>query len=232
MKVFLLVTLFFTPLAAFGQSAESIPNEDSLLRDARSSVPILLRILLPPGLREGYTLREYFASDAYVQASLGESDQERMDAIYYDAVELTHQHSSTTLLAAAFSVFEHKSIQLQMPGFILPIPLTSESNEHFDLRVSHLPAHIYSPKIGDVDKLQHFFSSAWLKKLFGMDWLVEFAGNFVEVGEQAFVVGGADDPRDKHANADGLNFGRNISRHIRRHGELDIAPSEFLTPNP
>ena len=206
-------------------------DEDSLLFAARNSVPIFLRILLPPGIREGYALRAYFGGEDFVRFAKGESDQERMDVILFDAEKLTHGARSISLLAAAFGVFEHRYIPLKMPGFVLSIPLTSETEERFHLRVSHLPEHIYRADMNDVDKLQHFFSSAWLKSALGMDWLVSLAGDFVEIGEETFLVGGSNDPRDKHANADGLSFGRRLYG-TGCEEELDIAPSRFLTPNP
>ena len=200
-------------------------EEDGLVR-AKNNVSIILQILLPDGIQEGYIMREYLGSEKFPEETLGLSDREKMDEIYLDAMDLSQGSETSGLLAAAFGVFEHKTIPLDLFGLIIQLPLTSESQLHFDTRVSHLPSHLYSPAVGDIDKLQHFFSSAWLKSALGMDWLVNLAGNFVEIGEEAFVLGGSNDPRDKHANHDGLRFGNHL-------GEWGIVlPSEFLTPNP
>ena len=59
-----------------------------------------------------------------------------------------------------------------------------------------------------------------------MNWLVKMLGNLVEIGEDAFVVGGMNDERDKHANADGLRFGT-IAR-----SDPNTRPSDHLTSNP
>jgi len=200
--------------------------QDTILREAASRVSILFRILLPPGIREGYVMREYLGSNRFLDDTKDETDQDKMDDIYLDAMDLAHGNHTLGLLAAAFGVFEHKTIPLDILGLVIPIPLTSESQERFNTRVSHLPVHIYSPAIPDVDKLQHFFSSAWLKKVLGMDWIVNIAGNFVEVFEDAMVLGGSNDPRDKHANHDGLEFANHLERCEKK------LPSAFLTPNP
>jgi hypothetical protein len=193
---------------------------------ARSQVGILFRILLPPGIREGYVMREYLGSHQFLEDTKDENDQQKMDDIYLDAMDLTHGNHTLGLLAAAFGVFEHKTIPLDIFGLVIPVPLTSESQERFDRRVSHLPVHLYNAQTADVDKLQHFFSSAWLKKVLGMDWIVNIAGNFVEVFEDAMVLGGSNDPRDKHANRDGLEFANHLDHCEKR------LPSTFLTPNP
>jgi hypothetical protein len=59
-----------------------------------------------------------------------------------------------------------------------------------------------------------------------MNWLVKTLGNLVEIGEDAFVIGGMNDKRDKAANTDGARFGTAVSR------DPNATPSEYLTPNP
>ncbi len=228
MKLLLLCYLFCTVKICSAQTSDSVDAADEYFE----SHPIspLIGLLVPAGIRDGYRLREYLATSEYRELASGESQAEQMDDIYFDALWLAHGDRTRAVLATAFGVFEHSTIQLQMPGFVLPIPLTSESRAHFDERVRNLPQHIYSDQINDVDKLQHFFSSAWLKRLFGMNWVVSLAGDLVEIGEEAMVVGGSNDPRDKHANHDGINFAHELDSNCAH--ELEVAPSRFLTPNP
>jgi hypothetical protein len=231
MKWFLISCVLLLASNTFAQiTIEKTSSDTSDFFDEHPISP-LIGFLVPAGIRDGYRLREYLASDAYRASCAGETQAEQMDNIYYEAVALAHGNRSRAVLATAISVFEHGSIQLRMPGFILPIPLTSESRAHFEDRVRNLPHYIYSEKINDVDKLQHFFSSAWLKRALGMDWLVSLAGDLVEIGEEAMVVGGSNDPRDKHANHDGIRFAHQLdSRGCQ--DELLVSPSKSLTPNP
>jgi hypothetical protein len=59
-----------------------------------------------------------------------------------------------------------------------------------------------------------------------MSWVVKLLGDAVETGEELFVVGGANDERDKHANQDGIRF-------ATKDAPCDVSlPSEYLTANP
>ncbi len=75
---------------------------------------------------------------------------------------------------------------------------------------THCPLTIFpdSPpdEFGDKDKLQHFFGSAFLAYLFGSSAPAERVGDFIEWGEDAFVVDGSYDLRDLEANGRGRRF--------------------------
>ena len=49
--------------------------------------------------------------------------------------------------------------------------------------------------------------SAYFMGVLKMNSLVTLLGDGVEIGEDLFIVGGVDDPRDRHANKDGRRFG-------------------------
>jgi hypothetical protein len=53
--------------------------------------------------------------------------------------------------------------------------------------------------------------------------LTRTTGNFIEWFEKYFVVGGADDPRDKRANKHGKSFGRDLLV------VKTLLPSDYLT---
>ncbi|HLF20549.1 MAG TPA: hypothetical protein VI704_07150, partial [Bacteroidota bacterium] len=76
---------------------------------------------------------------------------------------------------------------------------------------------------GDKDKLQHFFASAYLSYASESQDFTRTTGNLVEWGEANFVVGGADDPRDKRANKQGEAFGRDLL------SVKTLLPSDYLT---
>jgi hypothetical protein len=113
-------------------------------------------------------------------------------------------------------------------GPVLWFPLSSEFPEEFDARLAALPRRVYadSPPGGDRDKLQHFFGSAYAALLTESEESAALMGEFVEWGEERFVVEGTADPRDARANAQGRSFGNALL--------LDplLLPSGFFDPPP
>ena len=193
---------------------------------AKHSISLPLSLLIPAGIREGYDMREFIASPEFGAFDSVTAPPDVLNEIYYSAIEYAHGNLELALLASAFGSFEHEYIPIGVLGLTVRIPLTSENHEQFGVRWSHLPAHIYRTQEGDRDKLQHFFASAWLKEWLGMDWLVQGAGAMVEILENMFVIGGFEDPRDLHANNDGMHFA------IRAESDIKYQPSHALTPNP
>jgi hypothetical protein len=199
-------------------------------REARHSVPLPYSLFIPEGLRMGSDMRDYIESPEFGAfdslASMIGHPEDAFNEIYFEALAMAHGNLTDGFLAASYGSFEHEFIPLVFFGAELDLPLTSEDHSHFLLRVSHLPAQLYRIPEGDRDKLQHFFASAWLKSLLGMDWLVQLAGEGVEEGESLFVIGDARDPRDIHANNDGRRFA------VRAAKNIEHVPSASLTPNP
>jgi len=230
--------LLFHSRVGFAQTARNgypVTSEDSIRaemfldpasRDPRHTIPLPFSLLIPKGIRLGYDMRNYIASPEFGAFDSSVSAETAFDEIYFEALELAHGDVSSALLAAAFGSFEHEFIPLDIIGIRIDLPLTSEMHARFERRWSHLPAYLYHTRELDRDKLQHFFASAWLKSMLGMDWLVRLAGEAVEVGEKLFVVDGFIDPRDLHANADGIRFA------LRAESRLDARPSRSLTANP
>jgi hypothetical protein len=221
----------FACLACLAVRAHAQPAETNRILDAareqsKHSILFPISLLVPDGIREGYGMRDFIASPEFGAFDSANRPEDVFDEIYYTAVAYAHGDPSDALLAAAFGVIEHEYIPIDFFGSELRVALTSESHARFAERWSHLPSHLYHTQEDDRDKLQHFFASAWLKELLGMDWLAKLAGKLVEVGESLFLVGGFEDPRDLHANHDGIRFG------VHADGSMEDRPSECLTPNP
>jgi hypothetical protein len=141
-------------------------------------------------------------------------------------MQMTNNNTAMALLLSTISCFDHKLVGIDVPLFNLYFPLSNESEEEFTRRAKHLPAHLYddSPATeqGDRDKLQHFFGSAFLAFVFeSADASMRF-GEFVEKGEDAFIVGGINDDRDLRADRQGQDFGIAVLDDNRRF------PSEYL----
>jgi hypothetical protein len=192
-----------------------------------SPLMFLAAFFTPSGYVEGYKLREYILSDEYPVVAKELSAKEQIDDIYITALEYSNGNKKSALLASTLGVLEHRTIPLRLPlNGELDLPLTFETEKDFNARVSRLPSELYLPGRDDRDKSQHFFLSAYLKSVLNMSWLVKLFGNAVETGEELFVIGGANDERDKHANRDGIRF-------ATKDAPCDVSlPSEYLTANP
>lgn len=195
-------------------------------RDARGTIPFPFSLLIPKGIRLGYDMRAYIISEEFGAFNGRVQPEEAFDEIYFEALTISHGEIADAMLAASVGSFEHEYIPLDLLGAEVDLPLTSEDHKHFLVRFSHLPTHLYHIVEDDRDKIQHFFASGWLKSIFGMDWLVHLAGEAVEEGESLFVLGDARDPRDVHANGDGLHF------ELQAERSSQALPSASLTPNP
>jgi hypothetical protein len=188
----------------------------------------MLTLFFPRGVRDTWRLKRYIRSEKfrYVKSRVG--DLRAIDAIYERAMEVSHDDVSEALFISALATMEHSKVGVRLPLIKLPIyfPLTSENDSVFSARVSDLPTHFYSDsppqEYGDRDKLQHFFGSAFLAYSFKWRGLANFIGDFVEWGEDEFVIDGASDPRDRRANHQGQEFGLALGDNP------DATPSKFL----
>ena len=181
----------------------------------------MLGPLVPHGVREGYQVREWIIEHGTALSAADPRDA--MNEIYLEALTATGGDKGAANLATLIAVLEHRHIPLNLGIFTFDIPLTLESDTVFKARVGHLPRNIYGEGHDDRDKLQHFFANSWLKRELGMEWLVLFLGELIELGEDAMVVGGVYDDRDKVANHDGIMFS------MRSGDSLQANPSHYLS---
>lgn len=222
---YITVFLFLLYFTSASRAQSEAPADSSDVFTYRQN--IFLKCLFTKGIAEGVALRSYLRSRAWDEFRKNHSETESFDEIFEDTDELCRDNRTAAILASSIACLDHKIIPLKLFfGITLPLPLTLESQDDFDTRVSKLPDRIYDPKISDRDKLQHFFFSAYLMRTLKMNWLVGLLGDAVEIGENLFIVGGADDPRDRHANKDGRRFGGDCDADI-----VTLA-STYLTPNP
>jgi hypothetical protein len=216
----LIALVFATPLLAHSQALQQAAER------GRGTIPFPLSVLMPSSISDGIDLRSYIASPEFGAFSRSSSPEISFDEIYHTAVDYAHGDVESALLAATIGTMEHEHLPFSIFGLHVDVPLTSESHARFQERVSHLPDSIYHTHEGDRDKLQHFFASAWLKQVVGMNAVVRFAAWLVEKGESLLLSEGDDDPRDLRADYDGIRFGvRSTADHSR-------PPSRDLTPNP
>ena len=178
-------------------------------------------------LQHGIELKEFIRSRTFRDIRHGFGDAKAVDAIYIRAMQMTDNNTAISLWISTIACFDHRVVGFKVPLFSLFFPLTDESEEEFARRVRHLPSALYddSPKTpsGDRDKLQHFFGSAFVTFVFESRDAAMRIGEFVEKGEDAFIIDGVNDSRDLRADTQGQQFGLALFESNRR------LPSDFLT---
>jgi hypothetical protein len=187
-------------------------------------------IFFPKLLQDEYRLKEYIRGKDFAEFRGIYGDRQAVDAIFNRALHLCWNNTGEALLICLLSTMDHRSFGIRLPllGDLLWVPLTSEFPDEFRARVDALPGMLYADtppgKAGDRDKLQHFFGSAYLTILTESREAADRSGLFIEWGEERFVVGGVNDPRDIRADRQGAAFA------LRLMADLELRPSGFLVP--
>lgn len=181
----------------------------------------------PPLLvRNGSALKDFIRTREFAAWRRFAGDPRAVDAIWVRAMALTANNTAAALLLATTATFDHYLVGLRVPVLNLFFPLSGESYDDYAARVRNLPADFYADtppgRHGDRDKLQHFFGSAFVAFAFESRGASRRVGEFIELGEEAAIVDGVLDDRDRRANWNGTEFGLALLADNRRY------PSEFL----
>jgi hypothetical protein len=191
-------------------------------------VTVFAPILLPKFAADTYRLREFVCSEEFAEVRARLGDLAAVDTLFFRAKEFSWGNLYEALLISALATLDHRRVGVHVPlaGPLLWLPLTSEFDDDFRSRLAALPRRLYpdSPadSAGDRDKLQHFFGSAFLAAVSESRDAAGRVGDFVEWGEELFIVGGVADPRDVRANRQGQEFGLHV---LAQRGER---PSKYL----
>ncbi len=184
---------------------------------------------IPKILQDEYRLKEYICGEEFARFRRVYGDVQAVDAIFRRALHLCWNNTGEALIICLLSTMDHRSFGIYLPlvGDLVWVPLTSEFPDEFQQRVSALPQKLYpdSPpgNAGDRDKLQHFFGSAYLALVTESAESAERTGEFIEWGEEEFIVGGVNDWRDLRADRQGGQFGLGLL------SDLELRPSSFLS---
>ena len=173
-------------------------------------------------------IRQYILDERFQVLRNRCGDMRTIDAIFLKSLKIADYNIVRALFLSLMAVLEHRKVDVKIPIVSsLKVPLTFEKDSVFSARIKHLPTHVYSDSPttpeGDRDKLQHFFGSAYLSYVSEGPGFTRTAGNLIEWGEAAFIVGGTDDPRDKRANKHGESFGQDLLV------VKTLLPSDYLT---
>jgi hypothetical protein len=184
--------------------------------------------LTPQIILDTKRIREYVRDGRFQILRDRYGDMQAIDAIYLKSLKIADYNIARALFISFMAVLEHRKVDVKIPILkSIELPVSFEEDSLFSSRVKNLPHHFYPDTppgaYGDVDKLQHFFGSAYLAFTSESPGLTRTAGNIIEWGEEKFVVGGTDDLRDKRANRQGKSFGRDLLV------VKTLIPSDYLT---
>ncbi|MFN0158156.1 MAG: hypothetical protein ACKVRP_08820 [Bacteroidota bacterium] len=194
-----------------------------------AAISFFAPFFIPKILQDVYQHREYILSDEFREFRRTYGDIHAVDALYHRALELTWGNTHEALFVCLLNSIEHRRVDFRLPliGLVIPVPLTYEFEDEFNERVHALPNRLYAdtPKgtFGDVDKLQHFFGSAFVTAMSESEEAADNMGHFVEMGESRYVPGEVIDERDIRSNRQGQRFGLAVLA-----GE-DVMPSRYIT---
>ncbi len=211
----ILVLLMLVRTISFAQCEEGLSwNFDEQENQGFSIGKFLTETFTPKLILDTKKIRAYIRDPQFKELTLRCDDLRAVDGIYLKALKIAEYNISRALFLSLMGTLEHENVEFKIPVLgALPVPLTFEEDGLFNARKVNLPSNIYpdTPREGDKDKLQHFFASAYLAYVTESPEFAKESGDLVEWGEAKFVVGGADDPRDKRANKHGDAFGRDLA---------------------
>ena len=225
------VLLLFFSLPARPQGASELPLAPPAEVNGSEDAGFLKNFalfLFPKVFADSDMLREYVRDPAFAALRQRFGDLAAVDSLFARARGLSWGNDAEALLIAFAATLDHRrfGVKTPIPGVVLWFPLTSELDDEFDARVCALPLSLYpdTPETpgGDRDKLQHFFGSAAITYICESRDPAARVGDFIEWGEDRFVVDGLLDERDVRANWQGQQFG------LRLLSDPSAAPSPFF----
>ncbi len=173
-------------------------------------------------------LSNYILSDKYLQMQSNYNDLVIVDSLYNKALKLHEGNVSEALLTTTFATLAFYELPLSIPiiDLKLNVPLMHVKKELFDQKIDRLPRRLFfdsaKSKFGDLDKISHFFGSAYLANSVTMFNLSKFMGIFIELFEAAFKVEGFIDFRDMIVNNLGELYGASLNNNP------ELLPSQAL----
>ena len=173
-------------------------------------------------------LTKYIAGSESFMAPHKVSEIDLVDSIYLNALRITGGQISSALAACTWTCLTVRSATIISPIFRTPfvIPFISAEDSIFREKNRRLPKYLFpdtpTSSFGDVDKLAHFFGTAYIEFNSFIPGVTEFFGWFIEVFEESFKLDSKISYRDIKVNSLGIKFGNGLKK------KNDLLPSEFL----
>lgn len=173
-------------------------------------------------------LANYIISDDFVSIKSSIDDLSAVDSLYKVSLNYHKGNTAEAILTVTFAALAFYELPIQVPiiGLKINLPLVKVDRILFERKIDALPKYLFfdSPqnKFGDMDKIAHFFGSAYFSNTVTIFKLSKFMGIFVEFFEAAFKVDGFLDYRDMKVNNLGELFGLALRENP------DLMPSQVL----
>lgn len=213
----------------FSQTTNTLELMQDFEIPAFSPVEFLISYFPSELVDNGIELKSYIRSKRFREIRKQFGDVRAADAAYLQALRLTGGNTGLALLYCTLATLDHRVVGIKIPLLNMFLPLTNESAEEFARRINNLPSRLYADSPdgggGDRDKLQHFFGSAFIANVLESRRPADRIGNFIEWGEDAFIIGGVLDERDMRANRQGSEFGLAL---LAADASKPALPSYFL----
>ena len=164
------------------------------------------------------SISEYIASEKFFEMRYFSGDLISVDSLYQKALEINNYDYGEALLSLMFATVPYREVPIKFPllNIIIYYPLISADEETFLKKNENLPRFLFidTPQnnYGDLDKLAHFFGSAFLSYESNIFDLGELIGYFVEAFEESFKVQSEIDYRDIDVNYYGRLFGKLLKK--------------------
>ncbi|NWF49800.1 MAG: hypothetical protein HXY49_04590 [Ignavibacteriaceae bacterium] len=174
------------------------------------------------------SITEYIASTHFLEIRKNNGDLASVDSIYIKALEINNNDYSETLLTLMVATVPYREVPIKLPLFnvIVNYPLISAEEDIFTKKNENLPRFFFidTPEndYGDLDKLAHFFGSAFLSYESNIFDLGKLIGYFVEAFEESFKVQSSIDLRDLDVNEYGRFFGKLLKK------DQNLLPSQIF----
>jgi hypothetical protein len=174
------------------------------------------------------SITDYISSTHFLEIRKTYGDIASVDSIYLKALEINNNDHSETLLSLMFATVPYREVPIKLPLFnlIVNYPLISADEDIFNKKNENLPRYFFidTPEndYGDIDKLAHFFGSAFLSYESNIFDLGKLIGYFVEAFEESFKVQSSIDLRDLDVNDYGRLFGKLLQK------DKNLLPSQIF----
>lgn len=188
-------------------------------------------VAFPQGSRTGRNVSEltkYIASSPAFDTKDTKSHIDLVDSIFAKALSISDGDISEALAACTWTCLTVRTATVISPliGYPLVIPFFSAADSLFREKNKQLPRYLFpdspSSGSGDVDKLAHFFGTAYIEYNSFIPGVTYFFGVFIEVFEESFKVDSKFSVRDVNVNSLGIKFGDGLKK------KSDLLPSQFL----
>ncbi len=168
-------------------------------------------------------INRFLTSAKFYKIRLQNGELAAIDTLYVSALKFLKYDYSEALLSLTFALLPFEEMKLH-DFFALHLPRVEQPL--FEKRLESLPSNFLpdSPgnRIGDTDKLSHFFGNSFVSYNLIFFDIANFLGIFVESFELNFKVEGAFDERDLAVNRLGIIFGKALKKN------KNTLPSEII----